>query len=118
MEDIKLNSVTGDIEFTEDGDISITDSVIQAIKIRLQWFSREWELNRAYGVDYFGVVFVKNPNYTLIEQQIFDTILSVDGVDEITDYSIMLDNVTRKATITFAVKVKGEIKNGRVDLSV
>lgn len=118
MADILLNKHTGDIEFTNDGDISFTDSIMQEIMIRLKWFSREWKMNRAYGVDYFGTVFVKKPSRDLIESQIMQTVLSVDGVEEFIDFDIKINSEDRSADIFFRVRIGGETKDGRVEINV
>ena len=41
MLDILLND--GDLVVTDTGDIRLTNSVRQAITIRLLWFAREWK---------------------------------------------------------------------------
>ena len=41
MIDLKLD-VTGDLELSAAGDISATDSIMQAVRIRLLWFFGEW----------------------------------------------------------------------------
>ena len=52
MKDLRLTE-DGDLYITEDGDVQFTDSVLQAIKIRLKWFLGEWRINTDYGMPYF-----------------------------------------------------------------
>ena len=60
MLDILLDS-GGDLKVSETGDISLTESVRQAIRIRLLWFLGEWRLGPLLGLDYWGTILVKNP---------------------------------------------------------
>ena len=39
--DLKLTN-SGDLEISEDGDVSLTQSVRQAVLIRLRWLFGEW----------------------------------------------------------------------------
>ena len=99
-----------DIQMTEDSDISLvgkdirtTESVKQAIMIRLRWFFEEWRYAPQYGVDYFGQVFVKNPNRTIVLAMIAKQIRSVDKVKTVTNLKLTINNSTREATLSFTV---------------
>ena len=37
MVDFKLDA-TGDLELTDSGDVALTESIVQAVRIRLRWF--------------------------------------------------------------------------------
>lgn len=52
MIDLKLDA-TGDLELSAAGDISATDSIVQAVRIRLLWFFGEWRLMPSLGFPYF-----------------------------------------------------------------
>ena len=82
MKDLRLTE-DGDLYVTEDGDVQFTDSVLQAIKIRLKWFLGEWRINTTYGMPYYDEVFIKNPSTALIEDRVRTEILSVDGVQAV-----------------------------------
>ena len=56
-----LMTMDGDLRIT-DHDISATDSIVQAIMIRLRWWFGEWKFGPGYGVKYFEHVLVKG-NY-------------------------------------------------------
>lgn len=84
-------------------DIMVTDSVEQAILIKLRWFFGEWIYNTELGVQWFEKVLVKNPNKLLIRRMIEDAVLSVDGVKSVSNVTLSLNNATRKATIGFSV---------------
>jgi len=96
--DIYLNPATGDIE--------ITDSVEQAIRIRLLWFYKEWRLGPAKGIPYYEEVLVKNPNKLRIKQLFREEILSVDEVDSVERLQATIDEATRILTVQYRVKVK------------
>lgn len=65
MVDIRLDK-NGDIDVSAVGDIFITESVRQAVLIRLRWFFGEWRLGPEMGFKWFEEVFVKNPNLVKI----------------------------------------------------
>ena len=79
MVDIKLNR-DGDIDVSAIGDISLTESVRQAVLIRLRWIYDEWRLGPELGFPWFEEVFVKNPNTVKIRSLIRDEIMQVEGV--------------------------------------
>ena len=66
------------------GDIIITDSVEQAIQIRLRWFFKEWRLGPRKGIPYWEEVLIKNPNKLRIRQLFREAILSVEEVEDLT----------------------------------
>lgn len=98
MIDLKLDA-SGDLELTPTGDVSITDSIVQAVRIRLLWFFEEWRLGPSLGVPYFEDILVKNPNETKIRHLVRETVMSVDGVTDVTEISFDIDRKTRFATI-------------------
>ena len=102
MKDLRLTE-DGDLYITEDGDVQFTDSVLQAIKIRLKWFLGEWRINTTYGMPYYDEVFIQNPSTALIEDRVRTEILSVDGVQAVESISVTIDKPTRVAAIHFTV---------------
>lgn len=117
MKDLRLTE-DGDLYITEDGDIQFTDSVLQAIKIRLKWFLAEWRINTTYGMPYYDEVFVKNPSTALIEDRVRTEILSVDGVQTVESISVLIDKPTRKATISFTVVAREQVIDEEVMVNV
>lgn len=101
MNDIQLNK-NWDL-YVGDNDIHTTDSIIQGIKIRLQWFLGETQYAPDSGIDYFGEFFVKNPRENAIINDLTQQILEVEGVADVLDLDVEIDNKTRVATITFEV---------------
>ena len=57
MKDVLLTDA-GDLLINSLGDISLTDSVQQAITVRLRWFADEWRLGRDIGVPYFEYILI------------------------------------------------------------
>lgn len=99
MVDLLLDKETGDLALTDSGDISITDSVQQAVHIRLLWFLDEWRLGPTLGFPYFQQMLVKNPNVAKLKYLLRQTVLSVDEVTGVTDIDFGIDKQTRHATI-------------------
>ena len=99
MLDFKLTK-SGDLELTDGGDILTTESVCQAVRVRLLWFFDEWRLGPDMGFPYFENVFVKNPSESKIRHLIRETVMSVDEVTDVTEISFSLNSRTREAAIT------------------
>lgn len=117
MIDIALDN-NGDIAVSEIGDISITESICQAIEIRLKWILNEWRLGPELGFDWFDEVFIKNPNTENIKQLIRSEILQVDGVEDAEVTSADYDTRNRKASFICSVTVQGEIYTKEVEINV
>jgi hypothetical protein len=99
--DLKLNA-TGDLDISAAGDISSTDSIIQAVRIRLLWFFGEWRLIPSLGFPYFENLLVKNPNESKLRHLILETVMSVDGVKDVTDISFDIDKKNRSASVAIS----------------
>jgi hypothetical protein len=101
--DLKL---TGNRLTIAHGDLVLVDgleAIAQHVTARLGFFLGEWFLDRSLGVDYYGQVFVKNPEMPKIKDLMRSVILGTPGVDEFTtDLSIDLNNSTRTALVSFS----------------
>lgn len=117
MKDILLDR-SGDIKLDAKGDLQFTDSVSQAIAIRLRWFQNEWKLGPALGIPYYEEVFIKNPSTLLLEDRIMEAIYDVDEVDDIESLVLNLDRYTRVLTVTYRVIAGDEAIEGRLTLDV
>ena len=106
MVDFKITP-DGDLEITPVGDIVPTESVAQAVLIRLKWFLAEWRLGPTLGFPYFEEVFIKNPNLTKIRFLLRDLVLG--GVTSVTKADIIPDPRTREAEIIVVFTVEDEI---------
>ena len=104
MKDILLDN-NGDIYINEESDIELTDSVLQAVRIRLKWFLGECSLyDEEVGTDYYGVILVKNPDKTLAATEIRSQIMLVDEVTDVLSVDITVDSLTRKGKISYIFK--------------
>ena len=111
-----LMTMDGDLRIT-DHDISATDSIVQAVMIRLRWWFGEWKFGPGYGVKYFEHVLVKNPNRTIIIREITRQILGVSGVSSVDDLKVEIDHKKREAVIKYAVTASSRERfNGEVDI--
>lgn len=117
MKDILLNS-GGDIALDANGDIQFTDSVMQAITIRLRWFANEWKLGPELGFPYYEETLIKNPSTDLLQGQMIETIENVDEVDEVTELALSIDKRLRKLEVIFTAVIEGKVKEGRVVVNV
>lgn len=106
MKDLLLTK-EGDLSVNPTTGISITDSVAQAIIVRLKWFFNEWRFAPQYGVPYFDEILVKNPSSLRVRQIIRDEILSVEEVEQVNDLEIIV-GLDRKAKIIFSVVAAGK----------
>lgn len=104
MVDIRLDK-DGDIMVSPVGDISLTESVRQAVLIRLRWIYQEWRLGPEMGFPWFEEIFVKNPNTVKIRSLIRDEILQVEGVTAAQVTSVDYDRAKRAATFKFTCSV-------------
>lgn len=117
MLDILLDS-GGDYKISDTGDIILTQSVRQAIRIRLRWFFKEWRLGPSIGLDYLGTILVKNPNLVRIRQIIRDEIMSVEEVTAVNDVRLDVDAHRRQLVVTFEAVTSEEIIREEVRINV
>lgn len=100
MKDILLDE-DGDLSITPNGDISLTDSVRQAILIRLRWFLGEWKFNPTFGMPYYSQILIKNPSETVIEQLFREQILSVSEVISVEECRVEINRRLRICRVIF-----------------
>jgi hypothetical protein len=123
--DIMLDR-SGDIVVDEFVNISLTDSIRQAVVIHLRWFLDEWRFAPQFGMPYFEEILVKNPNLERIKTIIRDECMTVDGVKDITDISVAFEcqspviDITRsrKAVFLFNIVTAEEIYREEVSIRV
>lgn len=107
MVDILLDD-KGDLMLSEDGDIFTTDSVRQAILVRLRWIYGEWRLGPEQGFPWFEHVFIKNPDTEAIRHLIREEILKVDGVTGALVTMVEFDRAKRSINFRYEVSVGRE----------
>lgn len=106
-----LLTTAGDLIIGSEGDIFLTTSVAQAIRIRLRWFAGEWKFNPELGVPYFEDVLIKKVSTSHVERIMTEQILDVDGVLKVRSVNITTNSVSRTMLITFeAETTEGTIK--------
>jgi len=117
MKDLRLTN-DGDLYVSEDGDVELTDSVVQAIKVRLRWFLGEWRINTDYGMPYYDEVFIKNPSTSVLEDRIRTEILTIDEVEAVNSVSVSINRNTRTASVSFSVTSNNNEESGEVEINV
>lgn len=116
--DIELRN--GDLYISQSGDITLTDSIIQKIHIKILWILGEWKWNKEEGIDYFGYVLMKNPDIEMIEGIIREKIFEIEEVVDVLEIEVKVDKKNRRGTISYVVsteeeKVRGEVAiNGKI----
>ena len=110
MLDILLDP-NGDLHITENGDIKLTQSIRQSIRIRLLWFLNEWRFSPNNGIPYFEDMLIKHPNITRIRKAINNEILSISHIKSIQDLQIHFNEQTRGLKINFKVITDKETYN-------
>jgi len=115
MADIRLNK-DGDIDVSKTGDIYLTNSVRQAILIKLRWIYGEWRLGPELGFPWFEQVFIKNPNTDAIKGLLREKILQVEGVDAAIVTKVEYSREKRSATFRYTVTVGEEVFKEEVTL--
>lgn len=114
-QDILLDE-SGDIRLNEYEDATLTGSAIQDINVHLRWFLGEWPFDESRGVDWFGDMFVKNPDTDQISRMIRSEIAGIDGIQSVEEVTVRVDNATRTAVIQWAAKTTEEILKSEVKL--
>ena len=103
------------IQLDDDGDWLVTnnqlqtvtgaDEIAQKIKNRLRAFRGEWFLDVRVGMPWFEKILKKNPNPAEVETIITEEIVNTDGVLNVRDIELSLDNLTRKLRVDFSAEV-------------
>ena len=117
MKDLLLDS-NGDLLLNSDGDIQFTDSIEQAIEIRMRWFANEWKLGPSLGIPYYDEVFIKIPSEELIEEKLRDAISDIDDIEEIVYFNTLVDKELRKIKISYSVLVRDNAIEGSISINV
>ena len=106
----------GDLNITGHGDIQLTESVRQAIRIRLLWFFGEWKFAPLLGVPYFEDVLVKNPNLSRVRRIVRSQVMSVREVRGVDNINVSVNAGTREARISFDADLDDETYREEVEI--
>ena len=101
--DLALNVDSWDLVF-HNNDLLLIDNaerIGQQIKITLQFWLKEWVLATTQGIPYLEHICVKSPNLQHIRQIFRNAILSVPGVDSVTELTLNVDAKTRILEVTY-----------------
>lgn len=104
MPDIKMTS-SGDIFVSDGGDIALTDSVRQAVLIKVKWILNEWRLGPDFGFPWYEEVLVKNPDLAKIRSLLRSAIMEVDGVVSAVVNEANIDRQKRLLSVKFTFVV-------------
>lgn len=101
-----------DFAGTQDGEWSIVNgdfstvagaaAVPQGIRIRVGMFLGECYLDESIGVDYLGVILVKNPDPLVVRAELQSPIADTPDVTNVSGAGLVEDPETREASITYA----------------
>ncbi len=105
----------GDLKLTENGDISLTESVRQAARVRLRWILSEWRFAPDLGFPWFEDVLVKNPNIGKIKALARNELMTIDGITNAEVYKVEFDKARRRAKFFLTLTVDGETYQEEVE---
>lgn len=115
MKDILLDR-GGDIALTEEGDISLVTSPVQAVMIKLRWYFQEWVFDPEKGIPWFESVLVKGPDLDGIKKLLIREMMDVDDVLEVPVMDILYDPEMRTALVKFQIRTSEGTFNEEVVL--
>lgn len=100
-----------DIALDADGDLDITagdlvlvsdaDAILQAVRIRLQFFQGEWFLDESAGLPYFQDILVKNPDMNVLQFLFRKAILETPGITAVNALTLSVDSATRSLSVSY-----------------
>ena len=101
--DLALNVAAWDLVF-HNNDLLLIDNaerIGQQIKITLLFWFEEWFLDTTQGIPYLQNICIKNPNLQHIRQIFRNAILSVPGVDSVSELTLNVDARTRILEVVY-----------------
>src|SRR5512137_2079640 len=97
MNDIKVTAARELV--VENTDLVLIDKLdwlVQRLSIKLQFIFGEWFIDHTDGIKFHEHIWVKNPNYSLVESSIKTAILEEEGVTELLKFQMVVDPRLRK----------------------
>jgi len=113
--DLALNVDSWDLVF-HNNDLMLIDNaerIGQQIKITLQFWFKEWFLDTTQGIPYLEHICVKNPNLQHIRQIFREAIMSVDGVDSVTELTLSVNAKERILSVTYTANTSAGLLTRR-----
>lgn len=80
-----------------------SDELTQHLQILLQFIEEEWFLDTSVGIDYYGKVWVKNPDIAEIDREIKRKVLQEEGVVSFIEYTSDYNASLRSFSVNFRV---------------
>ena len=102
----------------ENGDLQLTDgkqTLEQRIKRALLTFKGEWFLDEDIGIPYFQEILGQKNSIEAIKAIFVDAILKIEGVQELKDLKIKLNNEERGLGINFTIL---DIDNNLIEIDI
>jgi len=78
-----------------------SDAVLQTVKTRLLLHYEEWFLDLSEGLPWFTELLKHNPDFSLIESRISETIINTDGVESLENIQLAFTPTTRVLIVNF-----------------
>ena len=113
--DLALNVDSWDLVF-HNNDLMLIDNaerIGQQIKITLQFWFKEWFLDTTQGIPYLEHICVKNPNLQQIRQIFRNAIMSVDGVDSVTELPLSVNAKERILSVNYTANTSAGLLTRR-----
>ncbi len=115
VRDILLNANGDRVLVGNDyGRASGLQAVSQGIRNRVGLILKEYWLNTALGVDWTGVILVKNPNALLIKSQIAPAIADTPNVTRVANIDLIGPDANRHAEISYSAVTDFGLVTGTV----
>ena len=111
-----LLTENGDLHLTSKGDIALSDSLAQKIKVRLKWWLGEWRWDEEEGLPYRDDIFIKNPDTDAFEMAVREKIFEIDEITDVKDVSIKYDAKSRDCKISFTALTDTETIREEVEI--
>lgn len=106
----------GDLFITPSGDISLGNSVVQKIRMKLLWFEGEWRFDKEEGVPFFSFFFVKKPDLNMLESMVREKIFEVEEVVEVREVAVEVCAKKRMAFIRYVAATDSQVLKEEVML--
>lgn len=108
-----IDDDTGDLQVV-DGEVQIVtdvEAVRQFLKQKLKTILNTHFLDLSLGLDYLGLVLVKNPNLDVITTIFVNEIVTTPGIISLDEFDMNFDTVNRELSLAFTAQTKdGEIQ--------
>lgn len=99
-----LDTTTGDLRIVYD-----LDGIAQLVQLAICTVLGEWFADKSIGFDWFGLVFVKDPNLVKIRAALVDVILGVQSMQSVDTLNIQVFD-DRSARVDFtATSTYGQV---------